>query len=272
MRAALAFLILPLPAIAQGQSQPPVTPVAPITLFQPSQPYPSDPTGLTTALVNDKVSTLEKSINGQLAAIIKNADEFKANLTHFPTEVDQKIGAAQSLQAAIIAGHVARIAEQFGGIKLQFDERDKRTELLAASLKDALNQAALAQTTAVNAALQAQKESASTQYSNLLSSLNELKATFGKLLDAQQTQIANVKDDGAKAVASFKDDTNRSIAALTNQVTAINSHSTGIGDSWGVFLAVAGLVGIVFGIGVALFRRPSQGFHRTDRSLIVDEQ
>lgn len=263
MRAGLLAVMIALlsswaAAQQQQQQQPPVPPP---TLF-PGQPPQSDPTRLTSEQLFREIGTLEKSINSQLASIIKNADEFKANLTHFPTEVDQKLAQSSKLQEELVKGHVARIAEQFSGIKLQFDERDKRTELLAAGLKDALNQAALAQTTAVNAALQAQKESASTQYSNLASSLSELKATFSKLLDAQQGQLALVKDDGSKAIASLKDDTNRSIATLTNQVTAITAHSTGIGDSWVVILGGGMLLIAVAGLFITYNRGSSTHVER----------
>lgn len=237
----VATVLWPITALAQTLP----APTPPTALFQGGPQ--ADPSRLTTEQIYRAVGDLEKSINNQLASIVKNADEFKANLTHFPTEVDQKIAEMQKLQTVVTAAESAKNDERFRGIATQLKERDVRTELLATALKEALNQAAVSQKTAVDAALQAQEKSSNAQAVTLISSLGELKATFGKLLDAQQMQIANLKDDSAKAIATIKDDTTRSISTLNLQVAAINSHAGGISDVWQVVVGGGGLVGLVLG-------------------------
>lgn len=215
---ALLFVLL-LPAVAFGQSaQPPIPQVAPVALFQ--GPPASDPTRLTSEQLFREVGTLEKSLNAQLAAIIKNADEFKANLTHFPTEVDQKIAQMEKLQTAVIRELATKDEERFIGIALQFKERDERVLQLSAGTK-----------VAVDLALSAQKEQVVAQNLNITASLNEIKTTFGKLIDnQQQLQVNNTK--------ALED----RIAAVKDQVTAITSHSSGLSDSWGYVGVVAGLL------------------------------
>jgi hypothetical protein len=93
-----------------------------------------------------------------------------------------------------LSGLKSQITEQFSGIKGQFDERDVRT-----------GQASLAATTAVNAALQAQKEAAGAQ--------NEANAAAITKSEAATKE----KIDGLGAL--FKGD----VGALRDQVAALTS-------------------------------------------------
>jgi len=251
-QALFLILMLMLPASAAAQSgQPPVTPQQPTSLYQGQQSL-GDPTRLTTEQLFREIGTLEKSLNGQLSAIIKNADEFKANLTHFPTEIDQKIAQLEKLQTEVIKGNIARIGEQFAGIAIQFKERDVRGE-----------QATLASNVAINAALQAQEKQFTAQALNFAASLAEVKTTFGKQIDALiNLQSANTRGLEDK-INGFKDQVNQMdtntrtlIAAINNQVTAINGRSTGAGDSWGIMLGAGGLILGVGSFLIVLLRAP----------------
>jgi hypothetical protein len=214
----------------------------------------ADPSRLTSEQLFREVANLKANIDQQLASIIKNAEEFKTNLVRFPTEVDQKITQMEALEAAIVKGETARMDGQFAGIALQFKERDVRTDLLAASLKDALNKAAIASKIAVDAALQAQEKAFTTQNANFAASLTDLKTTFGKLIDNQTLLLATNSKSLDDKIAALKDDTTRAIGAVKDTANATDARSHGWGDSWGVMLGGGAFLLALGTFVVMLFR------------------
>ena len=208
-----------------------------------------DPTKLTTEQLLREIATLEKIFNAKYDTLAKTIDGIAGSLNHHSLEDDRQITEQNKLQSEINKGRDLRIEQQFNSINLQFKERDVRTELLAAALKSALEQAAVSTKIAVDAALQAQEKAFATQSANFTNSLTEVKGTFGKLLDAQQLQLATVKDDTTRAINALKDDSTKAIAGVKESVTTIDGKASGINTAW---LALVGFGGIAIG-GVALF-------------------
>jgi isoleucyl-tRNA synthetase len=201
----------------------------------------ADPTPLTSAQLFRESAQLEKNMNVQLDAIRKEATEFKESLTHFPTDIDQKMTQMEKLQAQITKALETKFDEKLIGVALQFKERDVRTD-----------QAAISTKIAVDAALQAQEKAFAAQNLNFASSLAEAKANFAKLIDNQR----DLQASSAKAL----DD---KIAVLTDLVRTSSGRSQGIGDSWMVIVGAGGLL-VGFGGLIFAFTRRPYGVDRRD--------
>lgn len=152
------------------------------------RPVP-DPTTLTTAALARDIATLREVIELQITGLSSKIeqrfiDNDKANdlaqssLDRRQPEVDRRI---ESLHL-LVQESLKLLEEKFAGVEKQFVERDVR-----------VIQSATAATTAVNAALQAQKEAAFEQAKSFSLSIDKSEAATAKQIDAlrdgQQTEI-----------------------------------------------------------------------------------
>lgn len=132
-----------------------------------------DPSVLTRELIHGEMAALRELVRaeslGEAAELRARLDAmdraivvFQDNLTRVPTETQRAVAALESLMDERFITMSEKFSttnekfsttnEKFHGIEQQFQERDVR-----------VREAALSQTTAVNAALQAQKEAAGEQ-------------------------------------------------------------------------------------------------------------
>lgn len=118
-----------------------------------------DPSVLTREMIHTEAASLSALLRAELAgesselrarldAMDRAIVVFQDNLTRVPTETQRAVAALEGLMQE----RFSTVNEKFHGIEQQFQERDVR-----------VREAALSQTTAVNAALQAQKEAAGEQ-------------------------------------------------------------------------------------------------------------
>ena len=139
----------------------------------------------------------------------------------------------------------APIREKFNGIETQFRERDVRTD-----------QDKLAATTAVNAALQAQKEAATAQNIANAAAINKSEAGFTKEIDGLKLLINATKD---ALTAQFTDLTgriNRGEAALAGSKETREESRLTAGSVMGIVGGVVGVLAliatIIFGVVTAI--------------------
>lgn len=132
-----------------------------------------------------------------------------------PTELttqalQREIAASKELFQAGLQASRELFDEKLRRIDTQIAERDETIEQKSQSAKEALA-----------AALQAAKEA------------------VGKSGDATEKQL----DEISKRMDADGNSKNDKIDDLKERITAMESHSRGIGDSWGIVVGIAGLVG-----------------------------
>lgn len=181
-----------------------------------------DPTLLTTENLRREIGNLKELIDIQL-----ESNDKAIQLVQVAT--DSAVGNLHKLIIANLETLEKVTSQRFDNISVQFAERDKRIEQLA-----------IADKTAIAAALQAQKEAAGAQNESNAASVLKQEAAFTKLLD--QTQ------------ALFQ----TSMSALTTQINDLKGRlDTGEGQSKGkgdLLGFIVGAAGILIA-GIALFVR-----------------
>jgi len=160
-----------------------------------------DPTALTTAQLRQEITALRELMESKITAV-----------------ADQSVARTEKLEQTV--------EEIFKRIEVQFTERDKST-----------GQLALANSTAIAAALQAAEKAVSAQNasntiaiakseSSTVESIRQLQTLFKTAIDAMNDKINDVKSRLDKG----------------------EGHSKGIGDSWGVIVGAAIIGGLIVGV------------------------
>jgi F0F1-type ATP synthase membrane subunit c/vacuolar-type H+-ATPase subunit K len=205
----------------------------------------TDPTFLTDALVARAVSAMgaiiEAKVDGQravfetrLGAMDTAIGLVRTVADQLPTRMDEKVQHLKDLTDV-----------KFGGIDTQFKERDVRTEQTRASDK-----------TAVDAALQAQKESAGKQADAFGEATQKSEDQFTKQIDLQGELLRTEVKGLVTQISELKDRINRGegvgqgqTAAQTTARAALTTAQGSTGNSLSftaIVISVAfGLIGLV---------------------------
>jgi len=131
-----------------------------------------DPTTLTTAQLDRAIGNLERHVDDRLSAVETAAQRIHDDYTRVPTVLDRSIDQLRELLESYIKRSELVRDEKFGRVDIQFEEQNKRTEQLS-----------LANSTAIAAALQAQKEAAQSQNESNAASITKSEAGFIKQID-----------------------------------------------------------------------------------------
>ena len=134
-----------------------------------------DPTLLTTEQLRRELSSLRELVETRLHGMDKAANLLNENVTRFPTEIDKQVAHLKEF----FLEKFGTVFEKFTSVQKQFEERDVRTVA-----------AATAATTAVNAALQAQKEAAGAQNDSLSASIAKSEAATIKQIEGINILLA----------------------------------------------------------------------------------
>jgi hypothetical protein len=215
-----------------------------------------DPTRLTTTQLLREVLSTRELLEAKIGAL--------------DGVVRTKLEAVERADEARIKSVVEQTGEKFASVALQFVERDERARAAETAAKDAQNALSVASTTAVNAALQAQKESAfATQQSNaeairkselnfadkiksLEALLDAAKQGFTGEIRSLQTLIDATKDGLATSINELRSRIDRGEGGQQGaQINRDNSHASVNQTAIiiGVIIsAVVGLGGFAFGI------------------------
>jgi hypothetical protein len=153
-------------------------------------------------------------------------------------------------------GHLKELHNaKFDNIGTQFDERDKRTEQLA-----------IANKTAIDAALQTQKETSSATNESASVALTKLENNFATLIAqgkaSQASDSRNLEDkindvksrlDRGEGKTSVSDPSisdaikmmNATLVTLQDVAREGKGHKSGVEQSWGIIVAIAGIAAVV---------------------------
>ena len=200
---------------------------------QQSIPVP-DPTVLTTQAIDARVIQLQRLLEARLDGYDRATKLLEDNVNRVPTLLDREIAQTSALSA-----------EKFAGIDQRFKDLGARTD-----------QDKAASTTAVNAALSAQKEAAAAQEVSNETAINKSEAGFTKEIDGLKTLMGTNKDSTNIQINDLIARLNRSetATATTHDVRTDDRLNTG---------SIVGLVGGAVGILSLLLaffngRRPTE--------------
>ena len=193
-----------------------------------------DPTVLTTQAIDARVTELQKLLEARLDGYDRATKLLEDNVNRVPTLLDREIAQTTALSA-----------EKFAGIDQRFKDLGTRTD-----------QDKTASTTAVNAALSAQKEAAAAQEVSNETAINKSEAGFTKEIDGLKTLMGTNKDSTNIQINDLIARLNRSetATATTHDVRTDDRLNTG---------SIVGLVGGAVGILSLLLaffnsRRPTE--------------
>lgn len=183
-----------------------------------SKPDP-DPTSRTVEQLREAISNLKEVVFTRIDAMDRAITLLGENTTRVPTDVDLRVGQLKEL-----------VLEMLAGVQLQFKERDVRVE-----------GAAMAATSAINAALQAQKEAAGEQNKSLTLSINKSEDSTLKQLGALNDKISDL----ATRFAAWIGDRAGAVREHDSRQTS-NSYGAGIVFGiLGLFVGVAGVLSAI---------------------------
>lgn len=150
-----------------------------------------DPSSLTTASLNhvraelkddyrERIAALHLIILTRIEAMDKAAILLSENVNRVPSLLDREVLRIQNISD-----------EKIGGIEKQFRERDIRSTAAETAQKESAAASSLAAQTAVNAALQAQKEAAAAQNESNAAAITKSEASTIKQMDGILALLAS---------------------------------------------------------------------------------
>ncbi len=182
-----------------------------------SRPVP-DPTVLTTQQLLREQAMLRELIETRLNGMDKAIELLQKSTDKAPESIKEQIARLQHLHE-----------EKFASIAVQFKERDTRSERESRDNK-----------VAVDAAFAAQKEAAAKQ-----DEANQ------KAIDKSEKATTETIKTNAELVRTTTDGLGGKIDDLKLRFSVLDGQKRGIGDSWGVVLAIIGVVGLIAGVVIA---------------------
>lgn len=207
-----------------------------------------DPSVLTTQQLWREVASLKELTFSRMSAIEKAIEVAHADLVRVPTDVQKAVSGLEALhnqrfdamgiryldRVAYISKQLEDIehltAERFNAVSKQFDERDKRAELLLATSAKA-----------VDAALAAAKQAVDKQNEAFQLSIAKSEAATTKQIDGMQSTIASLTHAFDDKINDLKDRITRNEGSDLGKK---ESHQSG-GAMWGY---VVGGIGALLGI------------------------
>jgi hypothetical protein len=211
------------------------------------------------------VAALQSIIQTRLDAMDKAAAVAEQNINRVPTTLDREAGKLKELFEekfltsakafdTVLQSHgreVSRlqelINERFNGIQIQFRERDIRTD-----------QDKLAATTAVNAALQAQKEAAGAQNVANAAAITKSENGFTKEIDGLKELINTTRDAINNQIANLTGRFDRGEGNVTGAKDTRSESRLGASSVVGIVGGVVGMLTlaamIIFGVVTSIHR------------------
>ena len=197
-----------------------------------------DPTTLTMAALAREIGALREILTGQITG---QREAFEARLTGMDRAVDL-LQAWRDGQPGVVDARIDHLSkllnerfntvgQQFKGIDTQFDERDVR-----------VREAALSQTTAVNAALQAQKEAAGEQAKSFSLSIDKSEKGTLEQINQQRVLLEKTNDALDSKISDLKDRINRIEATAAGRGAATTDGRAWVAAGIGAVLFLVALV------------------------------
>ena len=178
---------------------------------------------LVREIVDSQVSGVRLVFETRLNGMDKAIELLQVRSDQIPTNISCAVAQLKALHD-----------EKFSSINTQLVEKDKR-----------IDQTSRDNNVAVQAAFSAAKEAVGEQNKSNALAISKSEATFTKQIDQTGTVLSTMQKNNDDKFSDLKD----RLAAVEVRLTAAEGQRKGIGDAWGVIVAI---VGLVFGaLGVA---------------------
>ncbi len=216
-----------------------------------------DPTLLTTeqsnrlrAEMQREVQALREIFETRLGAMDLATELLRASLAKVASteELNRRLIDMTAFFCERLEGTRKEFLEKFSSIQNQFRERDVRTD-----------QASVAQTTAVNAALQAQKEAAGAQNESNAAAITKSEAATTKQIDGIQLNISNSTAALNDKIADLRRSIDRGEATIqgASDTRTDTRQSVGmilgiIGGSFGLIMTIVAVITLVVSLSHSL--------------------
>ena len=193
------------------------------------------------------LTAVSASLIARLDAIDKATDKFEANLNRVPTDVDKQVGHLKELMVETFK----TVEERFGGVALQFKERDTRSERESRDNK-----------VAVDAAFAAQKEAASEQNKSNTLAIDKSEKATAETLNKQADLFKSATDALSERVDASKEISGKIDTRLTTiESRGVVGREGQAAQQWASSFAVAVFVALVscisaIGLIIELTRAP----------------
>lgn len=181
--------------------------------------------------MEERIIALRDLIQTRLEAMDKAGEIFADNLNRVPTLLDRETARLEKL-----------FEERFKGVQMQFAERETRATAAETAAKEATAALAVASTSAVSAALQAQKDSAfATQQSNT-EAIRKSELGFTNEILALKTLINATKEALTDSVTELRSRMDRGEGSDRGHKEARTDSYANVGA---ISLAIGSVVGII---------------------------
>ena len=174
----------------------------------------------------------------RLDAMDQAAKLLDINVNRVPTLLDRETSRLTDLISEKFTGLRVQVEEKFGGIQTQFRERDIRTD-----------QDKIAASTAVNAALQAQKEAAAATNESNAAAIAKSEGNTTKQLDGMSALFQQSTADLRQQIADIKGRIDKGEGVQRGGTEDRNTQRSDAMAAWG---AVGGIVSIISAIIAAI--------------------
>jgi hypothetical protein len=197
----------------------------------------TDPSRLTTQQLDRAIVDLRTEMATRLDADEKAAVLSHEDVVRVPTTVDKAIQGLRELVEDKIDKLSSVTGEHFLRIDAQFVERDKRADQLT-----------IASSTAIAAALQAQKEAVAEQNKASAESIAKSEAATGEAI----SQLRTLDQSNIAALQAQLSD-------LKSRIDKNEGHVTGTGDTYNWLFAAIGCGGVLLAMFVLMDKRRAAG-------------
>jgi hypothetical protein len=200
-----------------------------------------DPSLLTTEQLRRELSALKEVLETRISGLENLVEVMIHRLDNVPAESEHRIDNLRKLHD-----------ERFTSVALQFAERDTRSRAAETAAKDATQALSVASTTAVNAALQAQKESAFATQQFSAEAIKKSEAGFTNEINSLKSLINATKDGLITSIGDLRSRLDRGEGGQTaSRDQRYEGHKTvsDVGVYFAIGLGVLSLIAVlVFGV------------------------
>lgn len=231
-------------------------------MWMPATPDPTALTREATALLREEVY---RAVNGLRELLEARLGRLDASVTTFhsgfPSDVRNQINNSNELLTEKLNTLRLESLQKFDGIKLQFAERDVRTDQATEQNKNIVEQAAVASKTAIDAAFTANQKAADANAEYVEKSITKTEASTKEKIDGLQALLTGSIDDIRGQLSALTSRMDRSDGANKGSTDSRSERAQSTGVIVGISTIAATGISMIVGavIFVSLHLSPAPG-------------
>lgn len=208
-----------------------------------------DPTALTTKALEAAIANLSQSTDLQITNLKDVLLRVRDQLDQRPAALIEGVTHLRDLLISEIKKLEAVFEEKFTRIDGQFVERDKRAEQLA-----------IAASTAIAAALQAQKEAVGEQNKSGAAAIAKSESSFLESIRQLNALFANSNQS-----------LDEKITALNKRMDLSEGRNSGYAGLWAFIVGGIGLISVIIGIFVTIYSLANKSTAVVEPTIVIQK-